>query len=57
MPSSRFVHSLKYIEKTLACCGFSIIKNEEKILRKEGEKDVVGRVVVAQKKHKKISAN
>ena len=56
MPSSRFVHSVKYVEKSLSDCGFLIIKNEEKILRKEGEKNVVGRVVVAQKNTKKISA-
>lgn len=47
MPSSRFVHSAEYVEKTLADSGFFIVKNEEKILRKEGEKDVVGRIFLS----------
>ena len=49
MPSSRFVHNIKYIEKVLKKHQFSIIENEEKILRKEGEKDVIGRVILAVK--------
>jgi len=47
MPSSRFVHSPKYVEKLLQKNKFAILKNEEKILRKEGEKDIKGRVVLA----------
>lgn len=42
--SSRFVHSIKYVEKMLKKYNFSIIKNEKKILRKEGDKVVKGRV-------------
>ena len=49
MPSSRFVHSVEYIEKLLKKYQFSIIENEEKILRKEGEKDIVGRVILVTK--------
>ncbi len=49
MPSSRFVHSVEYIKNLLEKYQFSIIDNEEKILRKEGEKDVVGRVILAAK--------
>ena len=47
MPSSRFVHSSKYVEKLLQKNKFTILKNEEKILRKEGEKDIKGRVILA----------
>ncbi len=49
MPSSRFVHSLKYVENLLKKNKFVIVKKEEKVLRKEGEKDVVGYVILAQK--------
>lgn len=52
MPSSRFVHSENYVKNILAKNGFAIIKNEEKVLRKEGEKDVIGRVFLAVKKQK-----
>ena len=49
MPSSRFVHSLKYVENLLKTNKFVVVKKEEKVLRKEGEKDVVGYVILAQK--------
>ena len=50
MPSSRFVHSIKYVENMLKKYDFSIIKNECKILRKEGDKDVMGRVFLVEKR-------
>lgn len=50
MPSSRFVHSYKYVKETIKKYGFDIIKFEEKILRKEGEKDVFGTVYLIKKR-------
>ncbi len=50
MPSSRFIHSIKYVENMLKKYDFSIMKNECKILRKEGDKDVMGRVILAEKR-------
>ena len=49
-PSSRFLHSQKYINDILRKNGFRVVKNEEKILRKEGEKEVKGMCVSAVKK-------
>lgn len=49
MPSSRFVHSINYVENTLKKHNFFVIKNESKILRKEGDNDIKGRVILAQK--------
>ena len=49
-PSSRFVHSIKYIEKMLKKYGFSIVKKEHKILRKEGDNEVKGYVFLVVKK-------
>lgn len=49
MPSSRFVHSQKYVEIMIKKYGYSIIKNEYKVLRKEGDKDIVGRVYLIKK--------
>lgn len=47
--SGRFLHSKKYIKKCLSNCGFSNIKYTQSILRKEGDKDVVGWIFIAQK--------
>ena len=47
MPSSRFVHTPQYIEKTLLKNGFTIWQNKPLVLRTEGEKDVVGRLLLA----------
>lgn len=49
MPSSRFVHSINYVENMLKKYNFDIIKNECKVLRKEGDKDIKGRVILAKK--------
>lgn len=49
-PCSRFAHNEKYVGKMIAKNGFEIIKNEEKILRREGDKNVVGRLISAYKK-------
>ena len=50
MPSSRFVHSINYVENMLKKHNFFIVKNECKILRKEGDKDVKGRVFLVVKR-------
>ncbi len=47
--SSRFIHSEKYITKLLKDTNFSTIKKEEICLRKEGDKDVYGYIITAQK--------
>lgn len=47
---SRFAHNEKYVKKMIAKSGFETIKNEEKILRKEGGKNVVGRLISVYKK-------
>ncbi len=49
-PSSRFVHNDKYIEQLLETNGFNLLKKEKKVLRKEGEKDVIGWVFLSIKK-------
>ena len=50
MPSSRFVHTQKYVENEIKKYNFEVVKNEKKILRKEGDKDVVGIVYLIQKR-------
>ncbi len=47
--SSRFIHSEKYITKLLKDTNFFTIKKEEICLRKEGDKDVLGYIIMAQK--------
>lgn len=49
MPSSRFVHTQKYVENEIKKRKFKLIKKESKILRKEGDKDVVGMVYSVKK--------
>jgi predicted TPR repeat methyltransferase len=49
-PSSRFVHQSSYIESLLTNNDFKIIKSEEKILRHEGDKEVRGKLFLAQKR-------
>jgi predicted TPR repeat methyltransferase len=49
MPSSRFVHSQKYVENMIKKYAYIVIKNERKILRKEGDKDIVGQVYLIKK--------
>ena len=48
--SGRFLHHRKYLEKVLSDNGFAIEKTEEKILRTEGDNDVLGYVITAEKK-------
>ena len=50
MPSSRFVHTQKYVENEIKKYNFEVVKNEKKILRKEGDKEVVGIVYLIQKR-------
>ncbi len=50
MPSSRFVHCGEYVEDLLKKSGFKLLQKQEKILRKEGDKEVVGWVFVGCKK-------
>ena len=47
--SGRFSHTKKYIETTLKNSGFHNIIFEDSFLRKEGEKDVLGWIIFAQK--------
>lgn len=47
--SGRFVHSKKYLEKVLQKSGFRLIEIVDSILRKEGEKNVTGWIILAQK--------
>ena len=49
MPSGRFVHSLPYVLRLLKYCGFKTLSAEETILRHEGNHDVKGYGIVAQK--------
>lgn len=48
-PSGRFVHSITYVCRLLKYCGFTVLKQEEHVLRHEGAKDVIGYVILAQK--------
>lgn len=48
-PSGRFVHSISYILKLLKYCGFEIVVQQEEFLRHEGQKDIIGYVVLARK--------
>ena len=45
--SGRFLHSKKYIKKCLSDCGFSSIKHTQCVLRKEGNKNVIGLIFSA----------
>lgn len=49
-PSGRFLHHKNYVKKVLKDSGFEIKKMSEKILRKEGGKDVLGYIITALKK-------
>jgi len=42
MPSSRFVHSEKYVDSIIKKYNFKVKKSDKKILRKEGDKDIEG---------------
>lgn len=48
-PSGRFTHSLTYIHRLLQYSGFEVVRLEERVLRHEGGKDVMGYVVMARK--------
>lgn len=48
-PSGRFVHNISYVMRQLKHCGFDVIKTQEKVLRKEGTKDVTGYIILARK--------
>ena len=48
-PSGRFIHSITYVCRLLKYCGFTVLKQEEHILRREGAKEVDGYVILAQK--------
>ena len=48
-PSGRFIHSISYIMRLLKYCGFKALSSEETVLRMEGEKEVMGYVIIAQK--------
>ena len=52
MPSSRFVHSEKYIEKIAEQNNFKLIQKQQKILRTEGEKNINGTIYLLQKNKK-----
>ena len=47
--SGRFAHSLAYIHRLLKYCGFEVLKQEERVLRREGVHDVEGYVILASK--------
>jgi len=49
-PSGRFVHTLAYINRLLKHCGFEAISINETTLRHEGEKEIPGYVITAQKR-------
>ena len=49
-PSGRFLHNRKYVENSLKHQGFLIEKIYRVRLRNEGEKEVYGWIVMAQKK-------
>ena len=48
-PSGRFIHALTYIMRLLKYCGFKALSTEETVLRMEGDKEVIGYVIIAQK--------
>ncbi|MBQ8750074.1 MAG: tetratricopeptide repeat protein [Alphaproteobacteria bacterium] len=48
-PSGRFVHNISYVMRQLKHCGFEVIKTEEKVLRREGAKDVIGYIILVKK--------
>ena len=43
------MHSITYVCRLLKYCGFTVLKQEEHVLRHEGAKDVIGYVILAQK--------
>lgn len=47
--SGRFVHSSTYIYRILKYCGFEVLKQEARVLRHEGVKEVEGFVILARK--------
>lgn len=49
-PASRFVHQISYIKKMLLKNGFYLQDVQEKILRKEGQKNIVGDIFTVIKK-------
>ena len=48
-PSGRFVHSIAYVRRLLIYCGFEVFRQEEMTLRREGNKEVGGYIVLAKK--------
>lgn len=47
--SGRFIHSPKYLENVLQKNGFRIVEMVDSVLRREGEKEVLGWIVLARK--------
>lgn len=47
--SGRFAHTVAYIHRLLKYCGFEVVKQEERVLRREGVRDVEGYVILARK--------
>lgn len=47
--SGRFVHSQSYIARLLKFCGLNVEHAEERILRREGAKEVAGFIILARK--------
>ena len=48
-PSGRFVHNISHVLRQLKYCGFEVVKTEEKVLRREGGKDVLGYIILVKK--------
>lgn len=48
-PSGRFIHSISYIMRLLKYCGFKALSSKETVLRMEGDKEVRGYIIIAQK--------
>lgn len=47
--SSRFTHSISYVKKQLRKQGFRILKEQQKVIRKEGTEDVKGSIFIVLK--------
>jgi len=47
LPDSRFVHSPKYIKQLLNNTGFFVVEKHDCKLRKEGDKDIMGSIILA----------
>ncbi len=47
--SGRFAHSQSYIARLLKFCGLNVEQMEERVLRREGTKDVTGYIFLARK--------